>query len=114
MMMKSATIAQNASQSEVIDLQDSEAVGLIMPGAWTAAAITFLAAEKPDGTFLPIYDDGKLEVTLAADKLAVSTAIALDTISAKLRPFRYIKLRSGVAATPVNQEAARTIHVIGK
>jgi hypothetical protein len=85
-----------------------------MPAAWTAAAITFLGAEKHGGTFLPIYDDSENEISVAVDKINVSTAISLAAISEELRPFRYIKLRSGAAATPVVQEAARTIQVIGK
>jgi hypothetical protein len=114
MIQVNAVIALGASQSNVIDVQNANSLALLIPAAWTAAAITFLGAEKSNGTFLPIYDDSENEISVAVDKINVSTAISLAAISEELRPFRYIKLRSGVAATPVVQEAARTIYVVGK
>ena len=104
---KTATFALNGTQSNAIDLEGYQLAALIMPAAWTASGgITFLASDTLDGTYQPLYDDIGIEVSVvvAASKntAIVSAAIALATA-------RFVKIRSGNAATPVNQTAARTI-----
>ena len=106
-----AAIAAGASQSTVIDTERSALSGIIMPAAWTAADLTVLASTHAEGTFLPVYDDAGAEVLI---KAAASTAIGIDVAALKLAAFRYIKLRSGTAATPVNQADARAITIVMK
>lgn len=106
------SIASGASQSNVIDLEGLSMLAIEMPSQWTTAALTFLAAPDSTGTFLPIYDDGGTEVTVAAP--AAARMISLDTIALKLAPYRYVKLRSGTAAASTNQAAARTLKIHGK
>lgn len=100
------TIANGASQSEIIDLKTSSIVGIIMPSAWTAANLTVLVANDPADTFVPLYDDMGSEVVITA---AASRAIAINSNALNLAPWSYIILHSGTAATPVNQGAARTV-----
>lgn len=114
----SVKIASGASQSGEIDCSGQDILGIIVPTGWTAAAITFLAAEREDeagnaATFVPIYDDAGTEVSIPSAAAAAGRYIALRPDVAPLTrgPWR-IKLRSGVAATPVNQAAERTITVV--
>lgn len=114
----SVVIASGASQSGEIDCSGADILGIVVPTGWTAAAITFLAAVREDqagsaDTFVPIYDDAGTELTIASGTVAAGRFIALRPDIAPLTrgPWR-IKLRSGVAATPVNQAADRTIIVV--
>lgn len=101
-----AVIANGASQSNALDIFGQAITGFQMPTGWTAAAITLLASVDEDGPFQPVYDADGTELTVTT---AASRFVALDP--AGLR-FRYVKLRSGVAATPVNQGAERRIDVM--
>jgi hypothetical protein len=106
------TIANGASQSEEIDLQGADALAIIIPAAWTAAAITFLVSADPGGTYGPLYDDAGTEATVASAAVVALRVISLRALVDVLKPIRYLKLRSGVAATPVNQGADRIIPVL--
>ena len=103
--IKTATILNGASQSDVIDLKGYQLVGLNMPAAWTAAAITYLASPTLDGTYLPVYESG-IEVT---DPAAASQYVAIGANAVALASIRFLKLRSGNLALPVAQGADRTI-----
>lgn len=114
----SVVIGAGASESGEIDCSGLDILGLIIPSGWTAAAVTFLCAVREDqagnaDTFVPLYDDAGTEVTIASAAAAAGRFVALRPDIAPLTrgPWR-IKLRSGVAATPVNQVAARTIIVV--
>jgi hypothetical protein len=113
-ILKNAVIAAGASQSEIVNLQGVSLLAIEMPGEWTTADITFLAANDPASTFLPIYDDAGAEVKVASANAVASRMITLDAAALKLAPYQFIKIRSGVAATPVNQAAARALKLIGK
>jgi hypothetical protein len=101
-----ATIAINASMSNAIAVGNKQLFGLLMPLEWTAADISFLVSNELEGTYYSLYgDDGKEVVVKAtADK-----AIGIDSASLKLAPWPFIKIRSGVEATPVTQTAERQI-----
>lgn len=109
-----ATIANGASASDVIDLRDYAIAAIIMPTAWTTAALTFLTCATAGGTFLPVYDDAGTEVSIASANVVQDRAIVNKTILEQLAGLRYIKLRSGVAATPVTQGGDRAITVVMK
>ena len=49
-------IANGTATSSVIDAGDFAITALIMPAAWSAAALTFIAV-GPDGAEYPVYDD---------------------------------------------------------
>lgn len=105
------TIAINASLSAEIDLGTSKVLcGIIMPAAWDAAGLTFQAAAASGGTFANLYDQYGTEKAMVA---AASRYIPLDDPGFWLG-VRYLKVRSGTAASAVNQTAARTITLVTK
>lgn len=108
---KTVTIAINESVSGELDLEGYRFVSIQMPAAWTAANLTFQAAEKAAGTFNNLYDDEGTEAIAIA---AASRQISMSLYSLAFAPLQFIKIRSGTAATPVNQAAARTIRVFLK
>ncbi len=109
--VKLVTIANGQSLSGQIDLEGYALVGIYMPAAWTTANLTFLASDVTGGTFQDIYDDNGNPANAAAN---AGRCIGLDQIAGVLAPFRFLKLRSGTASTPVNQGADRTIKLICK
>ena len=104
-----ATILNGQSQSQEIDLGESQLVGLVMPATWTAANLTILAASSPGGTFNPLHDEGGTEITITA-----AAARQISISSAKLQGARFIKVRSGTSGAPVNQAADRQIQLLVK
>lgn len=100
------TIANGESQSNVVDLTDMALIGITMPSAWTAAAITLLAADTQGGTYTPVHDSGGTEISFT---VAQSRHVTIDPDVT--RSLRFVKLRSGNTAVPVNQGAARTFAV---
>ena len=109
--VRTATIASGASLSDEIDLGNWRHIGLVMPGTWTTASITFAVSNKSGGTFVPLYDDGGIEVTVSASQ---GTAVGLSLAALALAPWRYVKIRSGTSASAVNQAGDRTIEVVLK
>ncbi len=103
-----ATIASGASLSDAADLGTGRLVGLILPAAWTTATITFQGSA--DGsTYFDLYDDAT-ERAIASASVVPSRFIALPI--ADWLMVRSLKLRSGSAATPVAQGAARSITLV--
>ena len=106
-----ATIASGASSSNELNVGEWKYAGLVMPSSWTSAVITFLVSNKSGGTFVPLYDDAGVEVSVTVSQ---GTAVGLANAALALAPWRYVKLRSGTAASPVNQAADRTIELVLK
>lgn len=109
-----ATIASGAALSGAIDLGlngQAEIVGVVMPAAWTAAALTFQVS--PDGTnYSDLYDDGGTEVNFT---VAAARAFGWQQTTAhKIKGWRWLKIRSGTTGLPVNQAAQRLITVVTK
>jgi hypothetical protein len=103
-----ATIANGASLSGAIDLGTSRLLAIQMPAAWTAAALTFEASY--DGvTYAPVYDSAGTEISWTVG----AARIALNAAAAEWLGVRYLKVRSGTSAAPVNQAADRTLKIIG-
>ena len=104
-----ATIASGASVSGTLDLNEEVILGIIMPAAWTSAALT--VEVSADGvTFTGLaYDDAGTQCNSIASPVA---GAAYAESLAGMLPYRYIRLRSGPTASPVNQLAARSIIVI--
>jgi len=95
---KTATIAQGASLSDAVDTGGLTILSILMPATWDAAVLTFQGSL--DGvTYGNVYDESGNEYTVQA---AASRAIGIDAAS-PLLGFRYIKVRSGTAASAVNQ-----------
>lgn len=111
------TIAESASLSEEVDLRHHQIVAIQMPTSWTTAALTFQArpgasdvTPKANETLQNVYDDAGTEVSVAAadDRYIALTGAKLDALTA----VGALKIRSGTAGTPVNQDAARTLVLV--
>ena len=103
-----ATIASGTSLSGAADLGTGRIVGLVIPASWTSAAITFQGSA--DGsTYFDLYDDA-IERTIASGSVAASRFLALSL--GDWLGIRAVKLRSGTAASPVNQPADRVITLV--
>ena len=103
-----ATIPNGETISGTVDLRTiGVAVGLIMPAAWTAAAITMRVSH--DGvTFVDMYDTiGEWRTAAAADR-----GISLEPL--QFVAWRYLQVRSGTAGTPVAQGAERVIGIVAR
>lgn len=101
------TIANGASLSGVVGLIDYNLtlVGIQMPAAWTAAALTFQVSVDGGSTWQNLYD-GSSERSEAVD------AARYQRIDyTKYAGFTWLKVRSGTAGTPVNQGAARILYL---
>ena len=106
-----ATIASGASLSAEIDGRGMRLVKIFMPTAWTSAAITFAEAEASGGTFDPLYTDASspAEVTIP---VAASQTVVIGTNKDSVNAMGYFKIRSGTAASAVNQAGARVIGLL--
>lgn len=103
-----AIIANGAALSAAVDLGADRAHRIVLPAAWTAAALTFQASSDGVG-FADLYDrDG--EVILPAAVVAANRTVVLD--QAAFYGIRYLKVRSGTSAAPVNQAAARNLLLV--
>ena len=100
------TIASGASLSGAAAIGDSSVIGVLMPAAWTAASLTFQVSV--DGTnYYNLYDDAGSEVTAQA---STSRCVLLEP--KQFIGFRYLKIRSGTAASAVNQGGDRIITLV--
>lgn len=107
---KPVVIANGASLSGAVSCEGQTLVGIQMPAAWTAAALTFqVATDSATGTFQDAYDDGGTEISVTA---AASHFIPINTLAKQLRNVRFLKVRSGTGGVPVNQAAARTLVLV--
>lgn len=108
---KILTVTMATNLSLVIDKSHYKNMLIIMPSAWTAADITFTVSSTKAGTFSKLtYGIDGAEVTI---KAAASVVIALDGKSKEvLESCPFIKIRSGTAASPVSQAAARTFTIV--
>src|SRR5262245_61135060 len=70
------TIPNGQSLSPAIDLARLTLVGILMPAAWTAAAITFQAS--PDGVVFGALFDKTGEVSVASASAAAGQFVQLD------------------------------------
>ena len=81
-------------------------IGIKYPDVWTAAAITFLVSA--DGVnYANLLDDAGTEVSKT---VTASQYRELD--SAEFKSAIYLKIRSGTAATPVEQEEDREFTLV--
>lgn len=101
-----ATFALNASQSSVVELAPYKLVAIEVPPGFTGTTLTLLASYRAAGPFYPVYTDAGDEVTIT---VAASTVVGVDAAAGALAALRFIKFRSGTAASPVTQDAAVTL-----
>ena len=104
-----ATIAEGAALSDVIDFRGVISAQIEMPAAWTAASLGFYTCSTRAGTFamLQDYEGTRIEVVAAVD-----THIQLQT--GVIASSAFLKLWSQTDGAGVNQVGARAITVILK
>lgn len=107
------TIANGQSLSGVVPLQGLEVVGIIMPAAWTAAALTFQSADIADPpaggstTYQNIYSTGGTELNYTVD---AARRIPVDPNA--FGRHSAVKVRSGTSGAAVNQGADRIGYLV--
>jgi hypothetical protein len=92
-------------QSDVVELGFEAPITIYMPAAWTAADISFLASF--DGI---TYGTLKYEGAEVHHTAVAGDCLVLDHF--RFKAVRYLKLRSGVATTEVEQAATRTFTLV--
>ncbi|HVB67971.1 MAG TPA: hypothetical protein VNE67_08970 [Acetobacteraceae bacterium] len=102
-----ATIAAAGSLSGAVGLGSKTLVGIAMPAAWTAAALTFQASADGGTTWLEVYSSSGTEVSLTA---AAGQFIAIDP--ATWRGINDLKVRSGTAGVPVVQSGGAIVTLV--
>ena len=105
--LKTVMIANGASLSDAVDLYGFTVKALLVPAAWTAAPVSF-AASFDNGSFGDCFNQEGAEYMI---NIGASRLIPLS-LSALFDAGRYFKLRSGTAAVPVNQGAARILTLL--
>jgi hypothetical protein len=108
-----ATIANGASLSDAQQVS-GRLVGIVIPAAWTAAAITFQGSQ--DGTnYFDIWDNATAtaaERTIASAGVPTAGGRLLSLDLTDWLGVNYLKVRSGVAGAAVNQGAARLLGLV--
>ena len=106
-IVQTATIANAASLSDVVEVGEGVVVGFLVP-TFTAAVITFQGSD--DGvTFKDLKDAAAAEVSIAS-----SVGDVYFAAPAGLNSAAFIKVRSGTSAAPVAQGGQRLIKVVIK
>lgn len=94
-----------------VDLAGYRLSAIVLPSTWTTARITFQAEDPQNsGTFYDLFDDAAAEVVVAS--IAASKCVALVSTAAALLANRFIKIRSGISGTAVNQTSAPVLTLI--
>ena len=92
-----------AGLSEVITKKHYKKLALFLPSTWVTAGITFVGCTTKTGTYVQLVK-GTDVAELAIASVAASKCIGLDGIIMEaLENIPYIKLRSGVSGTEVDQ-----------
>lgn len=109
-MTVAATIPSGSSVSNAVDLSNACLVGFIAPAAWTAAALNIeVSVDGAAWVTMGVFDSSGV-ATGNYPSLTGGAAYAVDVQS--FLPFRYVRLRSGTAASAVNQTAQRDFTLI--
>ena len=100
------TVSNGTSLSPAISIGNGLLVGIAMSAGWDAASMTFQVS----------YDGGTTFQEMQSSSAAISFTVALGQFIAVdptlWRGVNTLKVRSGTAATPVNQTADRIINLI--
>lgn len=96
--------------STIIDMSGYMLNSIVMPSAWTSAALTFLLSVDGGSTYNSIYS--------YEGELSYSSSNAIASVSLGVKPEHAmqmqgkLKLRSGTKSAAVNQAESRTITLI--
>lgn len=101
-----ATIPAGEALSQQVDLGEERLHRIDLPAGWDAASITLRAAYS-DGPLRSVFlETAEFEITTAAPNrsIVISPAVAFG--------IRYVQIRSGTEALPVNQSAERLLKLV--
>jgi hypothetical protein len=98
-------IAESASLSDAFPSAGRRLV-IVQQPAMDSAVLTFQVKLHANGDFVDLYNDDGTEVSTA-----VASAAAQAFIIPQLAACNAFKVRSGTAASPVNQSAAETLTI---
>ncbi|MCW5976848.1 MAG: hypothetical protein KIT09_02165 [Bryobacteraceae bacterium] len=101
------TIPADETLSSAVDLSERVLVGIAMPAAWDAADLTLQMSPDGGATWLDVLNAVGVEESVAAE---AGRYFHVD--AAHFRGIRYIRLRSGTSASPVEQAEARTLILV--
>lgn len=101
-----AVIAAGQSLSTIEEPDYALPVGLFVPAGWTTAPITFRASHN-GSTFFDLYDEFGAEVSIAS-----AVAGRYYDLPASLKGPLFLRVRSGTAASPVNQASGVTLQIL--
>ena len=102
------TIANGASLSDAAQIAEFINASVILPSGWTTQAITFQGSQD-NTTFANVYDKDGVEVTIPG-----AVASASYEIPAAVMNHKFIKIRSGTAASPQNQAGGDILTIAAK
>jgi hypothetical protein len=88
-----------------VDLASSRLALIVIPAAWDAAAITYQVSL--DGVTYGNLYDGATETSIASASVVAGRVLRLPL--SEWAGIRYLKIRSGTSAAPVNQVAERIL-----
>lgn len=108
-LQTTVTIANGTSLSAAVPVGTNVAIGIAMSAGWDAAGLTFQVSADGGTTWNELYDSSGNEITLTT---AAGRYIPLDpTVWIGINN---IKIRSGTAASAVNQTADRVLTVVSR
>ena len=105
----SLSISAGSAISASLIVAGRPVVGLLMPGFWTAASLSFDVSAWEGGRFYPLYSDSLAELTM---KGSACRAIAACSVLDKLSSWYAMRVRSGCGvASVVDQASARQLTI---
>jgi hypothetical protein len=105
-----ATILSGTSLSGPVALGALTLVGISMPAAWTAAALTFQVSPDGGATWQELVDNAGAAISITA--AAATFIMLIGEASFNWRGINMIQVRSGTVGVPVNQGADRIVNLI--
>lgn len=106
-MRTTVNIANGASLSGEADFGLTRLKAIVMPAAWTAAALTFQGHEDATTAVVDLFD-GAAEISFAGAGGARILLLS-EAQQKQFSSIRRLKVRSGTSGTPVNQGASRDL-----
>ncbi len=107
----SVTIPNGAASSEMFASQGAAVVGILMPAAWTAAALQFYGCVTGNQADLAPYKDATTGVYMQT-LVAASDLTAFPNPDALFCPFLSVKSVTAGGVNAVNQGADRQVIVL--
>ena len=104
------TIANGTSLSPAIALGAKRLTAIVMPAAWTAAAITFQTSHDGGTTWNELFDMNGQPLTIASASATQGQTAVLPFLP--LRGVNMLKVRSGTSGSTTNQGADRVIGLV--